>query len=174
MDHSPNKEGLILFLEAFQKIVPAQVRLRLVGGPEGAARAIAQRYSFVEYLGQLSNEELQKEASTWNCLVHPLFCYSRGCSTKLAVALGWQIPVITTSAGCRGYSWSQGNLPLAETPESLARLALQMLNPEVAYIAQKEVSAIARSAPTLTDVAAQIRFSLSLPLENTNYISING
>jgi glycosyltransferase involved in cell wall biosynthesis len=162
VDHSPNREGLILFLEAFEKIAPDSVRLRLVGGPETAAKAIAERFPLVEYLGRLSNEELEKEASTWSCFVHPLFCYSRGCSTKLAIALGWQIPVITTPAGCRGYTWHQGNLPLAETPESLAELALKMLVPEVANTTQQEISAIVSSAPTLNDVAAKVESCLSL------------
>lgn len=167
VSHSPNAEGLILFLEELQKIAYPDVRLRLVGGPKSAVTAITKNFPMVEYLGQLSDEELEKEASTWSCFVHPIFCYARGCSTKLAVALGWQIPVVTTSAGCRGYTWSEGNLPLAETPESLAKLALQMLEPEVANSTKLEISTIVRSAPTLPDVAAKVQSALSLPARNT-------
>ncbi|WP_017654676.1 glycosyltransferase [Fortiea contorta] len=162
IDHTPNREGLILFLEALEKIASGNVCLRLVGGPESVAKTIIQRFPFVEYLGRLSNEELEKEASTWSCFVHPLFCYSRGCSTKLAISLGWEIPVITTPAGCRGYSWNQGNLPLAETPDSLAELALKMLNTEVAVNIQKEMAAIVNSAPTLSNVAEKVRSCLSI------------
>jgi glycosyltransferase involved in cell wall biosynthesis len=161
IDHSPNREGLILFLEALQKIAPEHVRLRLVGGPESAAKAIVKRFPIVDYLGKLSNEELTQEASTWSCFVHPLFCYSRGCSTKLAIALGWQIPIITTPSGCRGYSWDKGNLPLAETPDSLAELALKMLDVELANATKEEIIAIVNSAPKLTDVASKVKSILA-------------
>jgi hypothetical protein len=176
VSHSPNAEGLILFLEELQKIAFHNVRLRLVGGPVTAVTAITKRFSMVEYLGQLSDEELEKEASTWSCFVHPIFCYARGCSTKLAVVLGWQIPVVTTPAGCRGYTWREGNLPLAETPESLARLALQMLAPEVACSTKLEISTIVHSAPTLSEVAAKVQSALSLPSGNPETIStaVNG
>lgn len=173
VDHPPNREGLLLFLEAFQKIAPDKVRLRLAGGPETAAKALTQRFSCVEYLGRLSDRELEEEARTWSCFVHPLFCYSRGCSTKLAIALGWQIPVITTPAGCRGYTWDQGDLSLAETPESLAHLALQMLDSEVAHSIQREVAAIAHSAPTITEIATKVRSALSLPLEGKETVLVN-
>ena len=160
VDHPPNSEGLILFLEAFQKIAPSNVRFRLVGSPKRDAEKIAQRFPIVEYLGNLSDENLKKEASTWNCFIHPIFCYARGCSTKLAIAIGWQIPIVTTSAGCRGYSWASGSLPIAETPELLAKLALDMLTLEVAQAAQKEIRIIASSSPTLFDVAKKVRSSL--------------
>ncbi|BAZ01857.1 hypothetical protein NIES37_58640 [Tolypothrix tenuis PCC 7101] len=162
IDHSPNREGLILFLEALEKIVPTNVRLRLVGGPENASKFISQRFSFVEYLGQLSNEELEAEASTWSCFVHPLFCYSRGCSTKLAIALGWQIPVITTQPGCRGYSWNQGILPLAKTPDILAQLAINMLDSETANATRQEIFNIVKSCPTLKNIAEQVNSCLSI------------
>ncbi|MBE9209050.1 glycosyltransferase family 4 protein [Nostoc sp. LEGE 06077] len=162
IDHIPNKEGLILFLEALEKRAFGNISLRLVGGPESVAKDITQRFRFVEYLGQLSNEELEKEASTWSCFVHPLFCYSRGCSTKLAIALGWQIPVITTPAGCRGYSWNDGKLPLADTPDALAELAIKILNPEAAIDSQREIIDIVKSSPNLNDIATKIKLLLSI------------
>ena len=162
INHTPNKEGLILFLKALEKIAPNDVRLRIVGGPESAAKAIQKRFPLVEYLGRLSNEELEKEASTWSCFVHPLFCYSRGCSTKLAIALGWEIPVVTTPAGCRGYSWLEGELPLAQTPESLAQLALEMLDNKARVMTQKQISTIVSSVPTIDDIANKVKSNLSL------------
>jgi len=166
VDHPPNGEGLILFLEALEKIVSPQIRLRLVGGPVNEATAIAKRFPIVEYLGQLTDTELEREASTWSCFVHPIFCYARGCSTKLAIAIGWQIPIATTPAGCRGYSWTQGNLPMPETPEELAKLAMKMVIPEFARSIQQEVVAIAKSAPTLAEVSSQVQAALFVPFSD--------
>lgn len=163
IDHPPNAEGLILYLEELKKIVPQGVKLRLVGGPPKAAESIARRFPFVEYLGALSDDELEIEARTWNCFVHPIFCYARGCSTKLAVALGWQIPVVTTSAGCRGYAWHDGNLPISETPKGLAELSLTMLERDTAEAARQEVIKIVQSSPTISAVASKVQLSLSLP-----------
>jgi hypothetical protein len=158
LDHPPNRDGLIQFLEVLETLAPPEIEVRVVGGPSAAGAELAKRFRLVRYLGALSDEELDQEASTWTCLVHPLFCYARGCSTKLAVALSWQIPVLTTPQGCRGYTWREGSLPSADTPEAFARLALRLADPEPA--AQKEVAAIVRSAPTLNDVAALVRGAL--------------
>jgi hypothetical protein len=158
LDHPPNRDGLIQFLEALETLAPAGIEVRVVGGPPAAGAGLAKRFRLVRYLGALTDEALDKEASTWTCLVHPLFCYARGCSTKLAVALSWQIPVLTTPQGCRGYTWREGSLPVADTPEAFARLALRLADPEPT--AQKEVAVIVRSAPTLNDVAALVRGAL--------------
>jgi hypothetical protein len=161
LDHRPNRDGLVQFLEALELIAPADFEVRVVGGPPSAGSRLAGRFRLLKYLGPLSDDELEKEASTWTCFVNPLFCYARGCSTKLAVALSWQIPVLTTPAGCRGYTWREGRLPLADTPESLAKLALRLADPAAAAPVQKQVEAIVRTAPTLDEVAALVRDSLS-------------
>jgi len=44
-----------------------------------------------------------------------------GFSTKLTIALGWQILIVTTTMGTRGYVWKEGNMPIADKPELLAR-----------------------------------------------------
>jgi hypothetical protein len=163
MDHPPNRDGLVRFLEALEPLAPPMLEVRVVGGPPAAGAELAQRFRLVRYLGALSDEELDKEASTWVCFVHPLFYFARGCSMKLAVALSWQIPVVTTPAGCRGYRWREGSLPVADTPEALARLALRFADPGTAAAARKEVAAIARSAPTIDDVAALVCGALLSP-----------
>jgi len=161
LDHPPNREGLALFASALDDVARGRVILRVVGGPPESAKDISRRFpSLIEYLGPLSDAELEAEASTWNCFVNPLFCFARGCSTKLATALGWRIPTITTSAGCRGYAWEQGILPTAETPRGLAELALQMLDAGFRAAAQREVVRIAESAPSLAEVAAKVRDAL--------------
>lgn len=156
LDHQPNTEGLLLFARALEKIAPGGLRLRVVGAPEKVGRWFAQTFRFIDYLGSLNDVQLQIEAGTWHCFANPLFCYPRGCSTKLAVGLGWQLPVVTTSAGARGYVWSTGKLPVADTPDSLAQLAVGMLNHETAAAAKREVQRVGESAPTLEEVAATV------------------
>lgn len=160
LDHAPNVEGLSLFAAALTQAAPSKATLRVVGGPAKRGAEISKRFPIIDYLGPLSKGELEQEASTWSCFVNPIFCYARGCSTKLATGLGWGIPVISTPAGRRGYSWREGTLPISDTPEGLAGLALRMLDPEYRSNAQREVLRIAESAPSLADVAAQFREAL--------------
>src|SRR5207237_7690665 len=98
LDHPPNWEGLVLFLRELEPTAPPNLRFRLVGGPEHRGRQLAGEFVRVDYLGALNEDALAAEAKTWSCFVHPLFCYARGCSTKLAVALRWRIPIVTTNA----------------------------------------------------------------------------
>jgi hypothetical protein len=135
--------------------------VRIVGGPEGAGAAIARQFGeLIKYLGPLPNESMAEEASTWSCFVHPIFCWPRGCSTKLAVALGWEIPVITTVPGMRGYQWREGTLPVAETPRSLTDLAIQLQDPKTAQSARAAVQRIGRSAPSKEEIAFQVKAAL--------------
>ena len=91
VDHPPNREGLRLFLAEFDRIAPAGTRFRLVGGPLESGRELTRPFKSVDFLGPLDDAALRAEASTWSCFVHPIFCYAMGCSTKLAVALGWRL-----------------------------------------------------------------------------------
>jgi hypothetical protein len=158
--HEPNIEGLLKFAKALESMSPDGLSLRVVGGPEEVGQMLKRRFRFLEYLGPLPDPELEREAATWNCVVNPIFCYPRGCSTKLAVALGWQIPVLTTPGGCRGYTWSAGKLPVADTPEGLARLAISMTNRETAAAARREVQQVAESSPSVDQVGGIIRGAL--------------
>ncbi len=160
VDHLPNVEGLLLFAQALETIAPEGLRLRVVGGPESVGRSFAERFKFLDFLGPLDDPQLESEAQTWNCFVNPIFCYPRGCSTKLAVGLGWHIPVVSTTAGRRGYVWDAGELPIADTPEGLAHLAMGMLNRPTAEAARREVQRAAASAPTLAEVAQRVREAL--------------
>jgi glycosyltransferase involved in cell wall biosynthesis len=163
LNHPPNKEGLVLLLRALESSRAPGQRVRLVGGPPEVAKELSRSFTFVDYLGTLRDAELRLEASTWTCFLHPLFCYARGCSTKLAVALGWQVPVVTTPAGTRGYCWREGVLPMADTPEGMARLVARLEDPEVARDVKQAVEAVARSSPTLKEVAAKVRSALLTP-----------
>ena len=116
----------------------------------------------MQYLGPLSNDLLEAEAGSWSCFLHPIFCYARGASTKLATALAWEIPVVTTSTGRRGYVWTDGDLPVANAPEGFARLADSMLDRARAAEAREQVRRVSRSSPTLDDIAATIRAVLEV------------
>ena len=171
VNHPPNVEGLTLFLREFERLAPTTVRFRLVGGPAVEGKALAARFPHVDYLGPLDDEALAAEAGTWSCFVHPLFCYACGCSTKLAVALGWGLPIVTTPAGMRGYTWREGTVPLAEEPRELAALALRNLEPDAARRVREQVHLAAGSAPTLPEVAARLREILSSMNANTDFPS---
>ena len=161
VDHWPNREGIILFMEQFQKIAPAQVRVRLVGSPHAHGEELARMFPKLDFLGRLDDEALRKEAATWSCFVHPLFFYACGSSTKLAVALGWQIPIVTTPAGRRGYVWNDGSIPIAESPADLAKLALEQLKPETARATRDQVQGVVRASPSMITVAAKVRSALA-------------
>jgi hypothetical protein len=155
-------EGLLLFLQYLREMAPAGIRVRIVGGPDHIGHLLTSSFPIVDYLGPLSDEDLHREAGTWNCFVHPIFCYPRGCSTKLATAIGWQIPIVTTSSGQRGYSWGRGELVVADTPREFSELALKMMDMEVAREARNLVSGIAHSSPTLGSVGEKIALLLGI------------
>jgi len=114
----------------------------------------------VEYLGGLSDAELTQEAKTWCAFVNPLFCYPRGCSTKLAVPLEWRIPLATTRAGARGYVWDEALIPLVESPEELADLAQRLGNLAIAGIQRAAVVALAEKSPRPADLADLVKSTL--------------
>jgi hypothetical protein len=161
LDHQPNREGLLLFLRAYEAL-GGRGQVRVVGGPESAGIALAREYRSVRYLGPLPNHLLEAEARTWNCFLHPIFCYARGASTKLATALSWELPIATTTTGYRGYTWSVGQLPTADDPQKFAALADSMLDLRRAAEAREQVREVAKSSPTIEEVAGLMRSALGL------------
>jgi glycosyltransferase involved in cell wall biosynthesis len=162
-DHPPNLEGLVKFCQALQVLETNGLRLRVVTRSHAVAADLRAHYSFVDDLGSLEDTNaLEAEAATWSAFVHPLFCYAMGCSTKIAIAFSWGLPVLTTTAGLRGYTWSEGNLPLFNSPSEMANAALAALDLSRAIAMRDEVMKAARSTPSLTEVAVQIRRDLSV------------
>ena len=155
-DHPPTLAGMAQFLRAFQPLSGRRARFRLVGGPPASGRFIADQFSCVDYLGPLPDTELRAEAASWSCFVNPIFTFSRGASTKLAVALGWSLPVVTTAAGARGYEWNDGKLSMSDDSETLAQLAFSLLMPAAAKEAARQVRRVADSSPSLNDLAARL------------------
>jgi hypothetical protein len=162
-DHPPNLEGLEAFCAALQLRGSQSLRVRLVTRSRDFARSLCSRYQFVDDLGALdAGDDLEREAATWSAFIHPIFCYAMGCSTKLATGLSWQIPVITTEAGIRGYEWTDGTLPLALSPADMVTLTLAALDPAQASTMREEVMKIVHSTPSTIDVANRIRRHLHL------------
>jgi hypothetical protein len=157
LDHPPNLAGLTALFDVLAKIAPAHFRFRIVGRPQALGRELEARYPFVEYAGALSDAELRGEAASWCCFVNPIFVNAKGCSTKLAVALGWGLPVATTELGARGYLWDESILPLARNASELAVLVLERAS--VAEF-EKHCAATRRLAeitPSIESVGSDIR-----------------
>ncbi len=157
LDHPPNFSGLHDLLRELEGKRPPNFRLRLVGGPVACGAALAERYGFVEYLGPLTDGELRAEAASWCCFVNPIFVYSKGCSTKLAVGLGWGLPVATSRFGARGYTWDERAVPLAENPSGLAELVLERSRIEGFDVHCRATAGIIAISPDMKRVGSQIR-----------------
>ena len=112
-------------------------------------------------LGQLDDAALQAEASTWNGLIHPIFCLPRGSSTKLAGAIAWGLPVLTTPQGRRGYEWQDVALTEVDTPETFVAATQYLTASGADIVAAAAVARVAASSPTTVDVAARINTSLA-------------
>jgi hypothetical protein len=157
LDHPPNFFGLESLLAAIEGKTPADFRLRVVGGPPSRGATLAARYGLVDYLGPLDDEALRAEAATWCCFVNPIFVYSKGCSTKLAVALGWGLPIATTRFGARGYHWGETTVPLADDPAQLAGLVCARASVAQFPAHRRATDAIIATSPDLGRIGAQIR-----------------
>ena len=153
LDHPPNKEGLLLILDEINKISDKNIQIRIVGSPLEEGENISNKYDFVKYLGELSDPELKDEASSWSAFLHPIFCYAMGCSTKLAVAIGWEIPIVTTTMGARGYDWKEGNLQYFDDPKLFAETAVLNSDPSISIEIKDEISKIKNSTPKAKEIA---------------------
>lgn len=158
--HAPNAEGLTRLCRALGQ-AQRHVRLRLIGRPERLGHEFAREFPMVDYLGALSDREFEEEARTWCAFVNPIFCYPRGCSTKLAVPLGWHLPVASTRAGARGYVWDESLVPVVETAAELAALALRLSDVEEAAKMRPAIARLVANGPRLADLAAQMRAVLN-------------
>jgi len=156
LDHGPNLEGLVCALDAMRTSKMAGLRVRVVGGPQRIGMWLSERYSCVDYLGALADAALETEAASWRAFLHPIFCQARGCSTKLATALGWQIPIITTPPGRRGYVWHSGELREADTPAAFVEEMRRLDDDEHLDETRRNAADAARSSPRVPDVADRL------------------
>lgn len=159
LDHPPNLEGLLAVLhEVQQRTESSSIEIRLVGAPSDLGRQLASDFSFVKYLGLLSDAELAREAATWTCSINPILCYAMGASTKLAVIVSWGIPVITTPQGARGYEWRGGTPLICDDIGSFTDFMVTMATNEVERRnARDQIIRLLDDPITVQDVAERIR-----------------
>lgn len=157
LDHPPNRHGLLQLFNELARLEVQNLHFCIVGGPEKEGRVMAAQFKFVDYLGPLDDAKLRTEARTWCCFVHPLFVSAKGCSTKLAVALGWGLPIATTVAGVRGYCWEESVLPPANSPHQLAQFVRIRSDITSFERLRSETLKIAQQTPSVNTVAQRIR-----------------
>jgi glycosyltransferase involved in cell wall biosynthesis len=162
LSHHPNYHGIDQVCKSIEKSDnSSRVTLSIVGSPNSIGESLSSRYSFVNYLGYLNEVDLVDEVSTWAFFLNPVFYYSKGVSTKLAKALSWGIPVITTSIGCRGYIWNEGRLVIAESPDEFRDYIFKLASnySEIQYF-EKESEKIILSSSSLEEISRQLNIFL--------------
>lgn len=163
LSHAPNYHGIKSVCDEILEIGNYEgLSLRIVGSSKDWGMALQRNYPFVNYLGYLTNDELEKECESWSFFLNPVFYYSRGVSTKLAKALGMGLPVITTTMGNRGYKWSKGTLPMVHSPKEMASAILELaFDIEKVKYYRSQVVDIVNSSPTRQELAGQLEAFLS-------------
>jgi glycosyltransferase involved in cell wall biosynthesis len=151
LSHAPNYFGIDELCKAIALLPTKElITLRLVGSPAAVGKQLEKNYPFVNYLDYMDNNALQQEVASWTYFLNPVFYYSRGVSTKLAKALGWGLPVISTDIGCRGYEWERGSLVIVESPADMANAVLNLSNnAEAIAKSDKEVKDLIATMPNL-------------------------
>jgi hypothetical protein len=158
LDHPPNLEGLVAVLGEIARRDIKGVEVRLVGSTEECGREIASRYPVATYVGALSDAELEREAATWTCTMNPILCYAMGASTKLAVLLGWGIPVVTTPQGQRGYEWRGATPIVRDTPHTITDAIVSIATNEAMRLqARAQILATVEQRLTIADMAERVR-----------------
>jgi hypothetical protein len=162
LSHAPNLYGIDEVCKSISNHVnSSKIHIHIVGSPSSIGESLSKKYPFVHYIGYLDEENLVKQASTWTFFLNPVFYYSRGVSTKLAKALGWNIPIITTTIGCRGYVWNEGSLIFAETPQDFCNQIFNLSNDTSAIqSARKERDKIISSSYSLLEISNKLRIFL--------------
>jgi len=158
LSHSPNRHGITEVCEAIKKLESDNIDLRIVGSPQEIGNMLADKYSFVTYVGYLDQTKLLSEVSNWSFFLNPVFYYSRGVSTKFAKALSWGLPIITTTIGYRGYDWKEGNPIIANNPADMAKVINDgALNMDMVYQASNEIKKMVATSPTLDRIGIELK-----------------
>ncbi|MES2692489.1 MAG: glycosyltransferase family 4 protein [Verrucomicrobiota bacterium] len=157
LDHTPNRVALEEVCRAFAR-KGGKVDFRLVGAPQAVGEEFARRHPFVTYLGPLPEAELRSEAASWAVFLNPILWLARGASMKLAQALAWGLPVVTTQSGSRGYEWQNGDLVITpdDAPAFVDAVTELLENPARLITAREASLAAARSSPPVAALAARL------------------
>lgn len=157
LSHEPNYFGINEVCKEINLLPNEKIKISLVGGGKERGEMLDKEYSFVEYIGYLSEEALAAEISSWSFALNPVFYYSRGVSTKLGKSLGMGYPVITTNIGMRGYKWKEGELPKCKTAKEMAALITALSTDRNAFEYYKnEVIKIQESSPSYNEMMTEI------------------
>ena len=157
LDHPPNLQGIALLCDAFKNTQMADLRIRLVGAPVEYGKQLAAQYPFIDYLGEYSDDALEQEAATWSFFLNPVWWYSTGASTKLGKGISWGIPIVSTTAGMRGYQWSSGKLLVADTPSAMCAAILDAVKSKekIIYWAS-QTKEVASHGPSIDELSMQL------------------
>lgn len=157
LDHAPNYQGLILLLDEFKKCDIGRLKVRVVGAPVHWGKKIQNHYPFVQYLGELSDDDLRKEAATWSFFLNPIFWYSAGSSLKLGKGISWGIPIASTLPGLRGYQWRDGSLLLADNPRDMAvKILTELKSPEKINFWARQTKQVAASGISKEELVSRL------------------
>jgi glycosyltransferase involved in cell wall biosynthesis len=157
LSHRPNFYGIDELCKAVAGLPHDGVEIRLVGSPQSVGEQLATAYPFVTYMGYLNQADLLNEVTRWSFFLNPVFYYSRGVSTKLAKAFGWGLPVITTTIGCRGYKWVEGNPVFANTSAEMAQVIVNYSGaPELVTQSRLQTQQLVDSTPSLKMVSEKL------------------
>lgn len=157
LNHRPNFDGINqLSIELSRQKV--NIQLELVGNGENEGHYLQQKFSFIRYLGPLSNDRLEGVAAQWCFFLNPVFRLSRGASTKLAIGINWGIPILSTFYGNRGYKWEKGAIPTFSSPSSMAEaLKDNCFDIDKLLAIRKEILLVGETGPNIQLLADQFR-----------------
>lgn len=163
LDHPPNRQGLEMLCMAIDKESnKIDFQLSLIGAPNELGEYFQRKYSFISYKGELLDNQLEVETATWALFLNPVFWYSMGVTTKVAKAIEWGIPVLTTHFGLRGYQWSVGQMLIVNNEIEMAQTIITYLNnPHLIDSLKNEMENIKKSSATLSDLALKITIHLA-------------
>lgn len=157
LDHPPNYHGLNMICSELAKY-DIQFEFALIGAPVEYGEKLQAKYPFISYKGELNDNQLYNETCTWSLFLNLVFWYSMGVSTKVAKAIEWGIPLLTTTPGIRGYNWEEGSMIMAETPQQMVDKIMEYINnKDKIDNAIVEMSKIKDSSYSLKELAQEVK-----------------
>ena len=74
------------------------------------------------------------------------------------------MPILTTTAGIRGYLWKEGSLPIKDTPELFAQSVIEKSDPAFSKNIKDEVSMVNNPSPDMDVITSLIKVTLNTEL----------
>lgn len=156
LSHKPNFDGLYKLLIAIKKL-DLRIEFSIIGKPETIGKKLEDEFSFVSFKGKMEDDSMYTELSSWVLFVNPIFHYSRGASTKLADAIGWGIPILSTIPGNRGYRFGENKILVAKSPEEMAFLIGEITSsPENYHLLRENILSVRSQLPTLHTLRSEL------------------